>query len=723
MIGIKPTVIALAITMCAATTSPAGSIQLPQTGQTKCYDSLGTEINCTGTGQDGELRAGVAWTFPRTIINSDGTITDTFTGLIWSRNAQVATGLSWQQAVDYVIALNDQKYLGHNDWRLPNVVELRSLTNFQSSGSGDVWLSTLGFLNTKYGSWWSSTSSANNPASAWLVDMSGQHMIVGKTLLRSVLPVRTNAEISGTIRLPKTGQTSCYDNLGLTDCAGTGQDGDLQMGEPWPYPRFTVNDQTISDNLTGLMWSKTSTPDVADPWNYRMTWQNAIDYVKLLNAQIYLGYSDWRLPNIYELDSLNDMSQPNLGLWLRSQGFPPVWDTYWSSTSVVTTGYTNYAYSFSSAGSVMARAKDQLIFMRPVRGGRISIGKLEINPRAINFGEQENGTRSNSPQVISLSNSGNYDLKISQITVMDSQNFLLNVSGPQPCNSIDTTIAPGDFCTFGISFTPSILGTLSSYITISSNESSSPKVVQVSGVGINHPSISINNFAQKSQINSKRDAYFDIFIENTGGEPFTNVDVRDEQCDHFSEIDHVGDNVFDPGEKWHYRCIKYKVIYDQVNTATVKATTSTGVSRTGYAVATVKVDHAAQCDPTLYTNLCDQKGQLVTGSYTLSKKELETFKCKPGAKEEDLKNGDRVCSETVVVGEESTGCLGRCGPGCNDSIFSWNIQERYTQECLNHDLCVRATDKNSAPWNGGGPCEDEFNDAEEGYTICGPTCP
>ena len=37
----------------------AGTIDLPQTGQTKCYDTSGTEIACAGTGQDGEIQAGV----------------------------------------------------------------------------------------------------------------------------------------------------------------------------------------------------------------------------------------------------------------------------------------------------------------------------------------------------------------------------------------------------------------------------------------------------------------------------------------------------------------------------------------------------------------------------------------------------------------------------------------------------------------------------------------
>src|SRR3989344_8150136 len=70
------------------TTSPpdiktAGTIQLPKTGQTKCYDSSGIEIDCKGTGQDGEIQAGVAWPDTRFIDNNDGTVTDDFTGLMW----------------------------------------------------------------------------------------------------------------------------------------------------------------------------------------------------------------------------------------------------------------------------------------------------------------------------------------------------------------------------------------------------------------------------------------------------------------------------------------------------------------------------------------------------------------------------------------------------------------------------------------------------------------
>jgi len=70
----------------------AGTVNLPRTGQTKCYDTYGTEISCAGTGQDGEIQAGVAWPEPRFTDNGDGTMTDTLTGLMWTKDANLPGG-------------------------------------------------------------------------------------------------------------------------------------------------------------------------------------------------------------------------------------------------------------------------------------------------------------------------------------------------------------------------------------------------------------------------------------------------------------------------------------------------------------------------------------------------------------------------------------------------------------------------------------------------------
>ncbi|MCX5886216.1 MAG: hypothetical protein NT096_09965 [Proteobacteria bacterium] len=42
----------------------AGTIDLPRTGQTICYDTAGSVIPCPLTGQDGEIQAGVTWLLP-----------------------------------------------------------------------------------------------------------------------------------------------------------------------------------------------------------------------------------------------------------------------------------------------------------------------------------------------------------------------------------------------------------------------------------------------------------------------------------------------------------------------------------------------------------------------------------------------------------------------------------------------------------------------------------
>lgn len=138
---------------------------------------------------------------------------------------------------------------------------------------------------------------------------------------------------SGTIQLPQTGQTKCYDTSGKEiACAGTGQDGNKRAGVAWPNPRFTVSGDCVTDNLTGLMWVKS-------PDSTQRTWSQAIDYAKGLSL---CGYTDWRLPNVNELESLINADEPNSAVWLNTQGFTNVQsDDYWSSS-------TSASYTFGA---------------------------------------------------------------------------------------------------------------------------------------------------------------------------------------------------------------------------------------------------------------------------------------------------------------------------------------------------------------------------------------
>jgi hypothetical protein len=61
-----------------------------------------------------------------------GTVVDNATGLMWSK-ADSGTGMHWQDALAWVQAKNAAKYLGFNDWRLPNAKELQSLVDYSRS--------------------------------------------------------------------------------------------------------------------------------------------------------------------------------------------------------------------------------------------------------------------------------------------------------------------------------------------------------------------------------------------------------------------------------------------------------------------------------------------------------------------------------------------------------------------------------------------------------------
>jgi hypothetical protein len=64
--------------------------------------------------------------------NGDGTITDSATGLMWSKSDSGA-GMDWQAALDWIQEKNRAGYLGHTDWRLPDAKELQSIVDYTRS--------------------------------------------------------------------------------------------------------------------------------------------------------------------------------------------------------------------------------------------------------------------------------------------------------------------------------------------------------------------------------------------------------------------------------------------------------------------------------------------------------------------------------------------------------------------------------------------------------------
>lgn len=176
-------------------------------------------------------------------------------------------------------------------------------------------------------------------------------------------PAPTPTPQASVIALPKTGQTTCFDATGASiPCANTGQDGELQTGVAEPSPRYVVDGtgDCVTDNLTGLMWTRDA---AAGP----RTWQQALDYADTLSL---CGFDDWRLSNRKELRSLVNHSLANNASTFNTLGFTNVQPArYWSSSSYALV--TTFAWFVTMGdGSVGADIKSTSYSVWPVRAGQ-----------------------------------------------------------------------------------------------------------------------------------------------------------------------------------------------------------------------------------------------------------------------------------------------------------------------------------------------------------------
>ena len=325
-----------------------GVITLPRSGQTTSYYA----------GDDGALQTGASWPAARFNDPGDGSITDTLTGLTWVKDFNLmltrdpgfdtdgsADGaVLWMRALDYVAKLNSEGYLGHADWRLPNVVELESLLDVSRAnpslpaGHPFANVRPLYWSSTTYGQGnpmaWGVLFSDLTPYKSGCVDAFGWKRRFISGFDQFVAIVRDSG-VSSATNLPRSGQTRSY---------YPGDDGDLQKGTIWPMPRFVDHgDGTVSDRLTGLMWTKN-----AQQGGSNLAWTAALDYVAGMNAgsRPNYGLTGWRLPNLIEARSLLDLGRP-VGNPELSEGNPFInTSNLWTSTT--TAFNTSQAWAVST---------------------------------------------------------------------------------------------------------------------------------------------------------------------------------------------------------------------------------------------------------------------------------------------------------------------------------------------------------------------------------------
>jgi hypothetical protein len=276
---------------------------------------------------------------PSYTLNSDGTVTDNRTGLIWQKSYKV---LSYREALATLEKLNLES---DDEWRLPTIKELYSLVDFNGvdASSGDMYQvdsKARPFIDTEY--------------------FDFEYGSNGDRIIDTQL-------LSSTIYNGKTmnGDETVF---GLNIADGRIKGYPLEMrGKDKKYTvRFVKGnkdygknnfidnkDQTITDEATGLMWSKGDS-------GIGMNWEEALIWAQEKNKENYLGYSDWRLPDAKELQSIVDYS--------NSPQFnnQPAIDEIFGTTSIIredgNKGYASYWTSTTHNGLRGAEAAVYISF-------------------------------------------------------------------------------------------------------------------------------------------------------------------------------------------------------------------------------------------------------------------------------------------------------------------------------------------------------------------------
>jgi hypothetical protein len=347
---------------------------IPHSGQTKCYDNK-NEIPCPKPGEPFYGQSGNYIINPKSFTKLDDhgndlpndaedwlMVRDNVTGLIWEvkqakDNIQDYTNphdsdntYTWydtnpennygytgtyndgKNTEQFIKQINEARFGGFGDWRLPSFKDLASLAALERYLPA---INQFYFRGIQCEDWWSafywsSTSYAGNTGLAWGVSFHDGYD-------------DDNARDSSYfVRAVRGGQCRSFDHLVINA------------------------DQTVTDTSTGLIWS-------VDTSETAMNWEMALTYCE--NNSL-ADYSDWRLPEREELRSIVGYSMYNPAI--NTKYFQTMSAFYWSSTSYAR--YTGSAWGVHFYnGNAHYGAKDSSYFVRAVRGGQCrSFGHLII---------------------------------------------------------------------------------------------------------------------------------------------------------------------------------------------------------------------------------------------------------------------------------------------------------------------------------------------------------
>lgn len=282
-------------------------------GQTITYDADGEVI--TGLiegdalyGQDANYLKGETMSYQD---NDDETITDLNTGLMWQQ-VPSSSDYTWAEASAYCESL---ELGGYDDWRMPSCKELYSISDF---GRGWPYLDTDYFnlasgTVTKDEQFWSSNYYVGVTVEGGSNSAMGVNHVTGHIKAYS-------AEAHGPVG-GKYVRAVRGDDYGVNSYVENG-------------------DGTISDNSTGLMWMQDDNGEGID-------WEAALAYAE---GSDVAGYSDWRLPNVKELQGIVDYGYSPSATDASKVG--PAIDPMFICTPIINeAGNDDYGYYWTSTSA------------------------------------------------------------------------------------------------------------------------------------------------------------------------------------------------------------------------------------------------------------------------------------------------------------------------------------------------------------------------------------
>ncbi|MBK5103734.1 MAG: DUF1566 domain-containing protein, partial [Burkholderiales bacterium] len=153
-------------------------------------------------------------------------------------------------------------------------------------------------------------------------------------------------------------------------------------------------DGTVTDPATGLTWMRCS---IGQTWDgsacsgsaINYTWDDAI----VQTGTTFAGQSDWRLPNMRELQTILDRTKFNPAI--DTAAFPDSpGSAFWSSTPDVDISTTAWYVNFGT-GDVHTTDKGEPAPVRLVRGAAPAL--LDVGRPATDFVDNGDGTVSHTP--------------------------------------------------------------------------------------------------------------------------------------------------------------------------------------------------------------------------------------------------------------------------------------------------------------------------------------